>query len=712
VNATYYLVIGAKGGCGATTFTVDLAKAVRRARRAVVVVDADLSGRRAVAELLGGTRQLNAIRGHEVHSVANVEDIEIVELVSKYEDVAALVPAELEVVASRIGEVDGIVLVDVPRPLEHYVAPFVRRATRAIVIMEPDMLGSSAARTTVTDLTRFGIPLERLWLVVNDRNKKQAISTRELESLLGIPVVAELPRNNVRPYERVLDSLARRMLDAPDEMPFLRLPSLARFATPQSGVRLRRKSDQDAGAQTAGREPAAGTSVAVEAAQHHKTKRDRVRREISDLMMTRVDLIAASAGHTDGEKFAHLRDTIEGLIKDIVASRNDINDFTLQDHAEMKQEILDEQLGLGPLEDLMRDPTVSEIMVNGPKKIYIERNGKLTLSDRAFSNNRQLRLVIERIVAPLGRRIDESSPMVDARLPDGSRVNAIIEPLSLKGATLTIRRFGTKRLVIDDLVRLGSLPQQAVVFLKAIIEARLNVVVSGGTGTGKTTFLNILSNFIPNDERIVTIEDAAELSLNQEHVVSLESRPMNIEGRGEVTVRELVKNSLRMRPDRIVVGECRGGEALDMLQAMNTGHDGSLTTLHANSPRDALARMETLVMMAGFDLPIQAIREQIASAVDIIVQIERMRDGTRKIINITEVIGMNGSLVMLQDIVKYQSRGLDSENAVTGAFQSTGVVPHFLKRFEEMGVPFDPSILEGLEHAYPVLPVPALNGTA
>jgi pilus assembly protein CpaF len=469
---------------------------------------------------------------------------------------------------------------------------------------------------------------------------------------------------------------------------------------------LRRKNDRGA-VTTAGAEASAGASAAVEAHRHHLNKRDRVRREISDLMLTRVDPIAASTSHTDGEKFARLRDTIDGLIGDIVAGRSDINDFSLQDHAEMKQEILDEQLGLGPLEDLMRDPTVSEIMVNGPQSIYVERAGKLTLSNRTFSDARQLRLVIERIVAPLGRRIDESSPMVDARLPDGSRVNAIIEPLSLKGATLTIRRFGTKRLVMDDLVRLGSLPQPAVAFLAAIVQARLNVVVSGGTGSGKTTFLNILSHFIPDDERIVTIEDAAELSLSQAHVVSLESRPMNIEGRGEVTVRELVKNSLRMRPDRIVVGECRGGEALDMLQAMNTGHDGSLTTLHANSPRDALARLETLVMMAGFDLPIAAIREQIASAVDIVIQIERMRDGTRKITRITEVVGMDGALVVLQDIVAYQSRGLDANGAVIGAFQYSGVVPHFLGRFEEMGVPFDPAVLEQLEHGFPALPLPA-----
>ncbi len=416
-------------------------------------------------------------------------------------------------------------------------------------------------------------------------------------------------------------------------------------------------------------------------------------------MVSRVDLVAASRGHSDSEKIAKLRESIDTIIEEIVASRNDLADFSLQDRAEIKQEILDEQLGLGPLEDLMRDPSVSEIMVNGPKQIYVERGGRLTLSDRTFSNDGHLRVVIERIVAPIGRRIDEASPMVDARLPDGSRVNAIIEPLALKGATLTIRRFGTKRLTIDDLVRFGSLPPQAVTFLRAIVEARLNVIVSGGTGTGKTTFLNILSNFIPSGERIVTIEDAAELSLDKEHVVSLESRPANMEGRGSITIRDLVKNSLRMRPDRIIVGECRGGEALDMLQAMNTGHDGSLTTLHANTPRDALARLETLVLMAGFELPIRAIREQIASAIDVIVQIERMRDGKRKVTSITEVVGMEGDIVTMQELVRYQQRGVDLEGRVLGEFQYTGVQPHYTSRFEEAGIAFDVRELAKLQSA-------------
>ncbi len=689
-----YLVVGAKGGCGVTTLCVDVARAVRRARKAVTIVDADLSGRRSVAELLDGVRELNANRGVTIHSVANVADIDVVELLDKYEDVVLLKPKELETVAASISENGNLVLIDAPRPFESLVSAFVQQASHAIVVMEPDMLGASAARTTVRDLVRFGIPLDRMWLVVNARNRHYDIQPRELEKILGIPIVAELSRSSDRRnYERVIEALATRLLDTPVETTFTRVHSLPAGGngSTSNGVAKhnRRKSD-----------PAdvdsAEAAISDDGARRRVERRDRIRREINEGMVGRVDLVAASRGHTDSQKIAKLRDSIDAIIDEIIASRPDLADFTLQDRAEIKQEILDEQLGLGPLEDLMRDPSVSEIMVNGPKQIYVERGGKLTLSDRVFSNDSHLRVVIERIVAPLGRRIDEASPMVDARLPDGSRVNAIIEPLALRGATLTIRRFGTKRLNIDDLVRFGSLPPEAATFLRAIVQARLNVVVSGGTGTGKTTFLNILSNFIPAGERIVTIEDAAELALDQEHVVSLESRPANIEGRGSVTIRDLVKNSLRMRPDRIVVGECRGGEALDMLQAMNTGHDGSLTTLHANTPRDALARLETLVLMAGFDLPIRAIREQIASAVDVVVQIERMRDGKRKVTSITEVIGMEGEIVTLQEIVRFQSHGLDDNNAVVGEFQYTGVQPHYIDRFREMGVDFDPRMLNAL----------------
>ena len=362
------------------------------------------------------------------------------------------------------------------------------------------------------------------------------------------------------------------------------------------------------------------------------------------------------------------------------------------DRESLIKQVLDEALGLGPLEDLLADPAVSEIMVNRADQIYVERGGKLTLSDRHFNGDRAVLAAIERIVAPLGRRIDQSSPMVDARLKDGSRVNAIIPPLAIKGPCLTIRKFSKKPLGPDDLVRFGAMTRGMVRFLEQCVEMRKNVVVSGGTGSGKTTLLNLLSGFVPHDERVITVEDSAELRLVQDHVVSLETRPPNLEGTGEVKIRDLVKNALRMRPDRIVVGECRGGEALDMLQAMNTGHDGSMTTLHANAPRDALARLETLVLMAGMDLPVRAIREQIASAVHFILQQTRFADGSRKVTAISEVLGIEDDQIQLQDVFYFKEDGFDGDGKIRGRHLATGYIPRFYEDLRRRGRETDLSI--------------------
>ncbi|MEO2089298.1 MAG: CpaF family protein, partial [Gemmataceae bacterium] len=360
--------------------------------------------------------------------------------------------------------------------------------------------------------------------------------------------------------------------------------------------------------------------------------------------------------------------------------------LTLEERDRVVKEIQDEVFGLGPLEPLLKDPTVSEVMVNGPKKIYVERRGKIEKSEVTFRDNDHLLQIIDRIVSKVGRRVDETSPLCDARLPDGSRVNAVIPPIALDGASLSIRRFGATPLKLEDLLNYKAFTPEMAMLLEGAIKARLNTVISGGTGSGKTTLLNTLSAFIPGDERLVTIEDAAELQLQQDHIVRMETRPPNIEGKGAITCRDLVKNALRMRPDRIIVGECRGSEALDMLQAMNTGHAGSMTTLHSNTPRDALARLETMIMMAGTELPIKAMRQQISSAVDLVIQISRLQGGPRKMVSITEVMNMEQETIIMQEIFRFRQLGVDQNGRAFGQFEATGVRPSFVQRLEQKGI--------------------------
>jgi len=381
---------------------------------------------------------------------------------------------------------------------------------------------------------------------------------------------------------------------------------------------------------------------------------------------------------------AQLRRRVEELVDEKL--RTDKLPFSRQIRNHLVSDIADEVLGYGPIEPLLRDPTVTEVMVNRYDQIYCERFGKLELTEIKFRDSEHIRHVIDKIVTPLGRRVDESSPMVDARLPDGSRVNAIIPPLSINGPVLTVRKFAVDPFTVDDLVGFGTLSHGAAQFLAAAVKAKLNILISGGTGSGKTTLLNVLSSFIPDGERVVTIEDAAELRLSQAHVVRLEARPPNIEGRGEITIRDLVRNSLRMRPDRILVGEVRGGEALDMLQAMNTGHEGSISTIHANSPRDALARLETMVMMAGMELPSRAIREQISSALHLLIHEARLSDGSRKIIDVSEVHGMEGNVVVLQGLFEFRQKGVGDGGKVLGSIQPTGIVARSLELFASRGI--------------------------
>lgn len=421
------------------------------------------------------------------------------------------------------------------------------------------------------------------------------------------------------------------------------------------------------------------TSSASLSSQEKAAEFETLKRHIHSKLVDKLDL--SRIGELEGDVLRReIRLVVEHLCdtEDTLLNRNERD--------RLVDEVLDETFGLGPMEMLLNDPAISEIMVNGPKSVFVEKSGKLVKTQVTFRDNKHLMQIIDRIVSRVGRRVDEVCPMVDARLEDGSRVNAIIPPLALDGPTLTIRRFGSNPLKLEDLLNYKSLTPEMVMLLEAAMKAKLNILISGGTGSGKTTLLNTLSSFISNEDRIVTIEDAAELQLQQDHVVRLETRPPNIEGKGKISATELVKNSLRMRPDRIIIGECRGAETLDMLQAMNTGHDGSLTTCHANTPRDAIARVETMIMMAGFEMPMKAMRTQIASAVDLIVQANRLQGGARKTTHITEVLGMEQDTIVMQDIFRFEKTGVDQNGKAIGRFVSTGIRPSFMDRLEQAGI--------------------------
>jgi pilus assembly protein CpaF len=459
---------------------------------------------------------------------------------------------------------------------------------------------------------------------------------------------------------------------APAEPEYAQEPEPAAQQRPQRAARPQRQA------------PAAAPSDAK------RQKIIELQREVHDHLIERMDLRRLDMDDLDDEE---LREKAEGHVADIVAQmdgQGTIPAFVDQDT--LIEDVLNEALGLGPLEEFLEDEAITEIMVNRSDQVYVERSGRLELSEKTFSSDKAVMGIIERIVNPLGRRIDESSPLVDARLKDGSRVNAIIPPLALKGPAITIRKFKREMLGPEELVHYGTCTPGMMDFLKMCVLSRRNVLISGGTGSGKTTTLNILSNFIPDGERIITVEDAAELQIRKQHWLQLESRPPNIEGKGEISIRDLVKNTLRMRPDRIVVGECRGGESLDMLQAMNTGHDGSLTTIHANTPRDSLARLETLVLMAGMELPVKAIREQIGAAIHIIAQQTRFADGTRKLTHISEITGMEGEVITMQDIFTFRQEGFDDEGNVTGRFVPTGFIPKFYEDLRQRGLEVDMGI--------------------
>ena len=558
----------------------------------------------------------------------------------------------------------------------------------------------NATAAIFRDINELHFPMNRFEVIDNLYDMPGAVGPKEIEKFfkqMGKDVLAYMPWEDALPayanqnkiliteqpntqWIRTLRVLLGRLSDlTPAEKQWVSNVSTAEFA--HGADMLWRPTEKDPSMSGGGPSPAAQAQAArVDVPPFWEELKMKMHRNVVTALETeRVKISDDAAGNAETRKKVDL--IINGLLQKETGSP-----LTREQRVKFINELLDEILGLGPLEELMRDPAVTEIMVNAHDKVYIERAGKLMLTKYQFRNDEQILQVMKRIVAPLGRRIDESVPLVDTRLKDGSRVNGIIPPLAVSGPTLTIRRFSSKPFTDTDLIKKGSISQTAVDFLKACVRLRKDIIISGGTGTGKTTFLNMLSSYIPEDERIVTVEDTAELRLQQDHWVRLESRPPNIEGKGEVSIRDLVKNCLRMRPDRIVVGEVRGSEALDMLQAMNTGHEGSLATIHANTPRDALTRMEAMCLMAGADLPIWALREMIASAVHMIVQLTRFSDGTRKITAITEITGREENQITIHDIFRYHQTGMDENGKVIGYFSATGDPPKFYKDFETHGM--------------------------
>ena len=693
-EGTIVSILSRKGGTGRSFLAVNLAIAMRRiTSRPVLLIDLNLPYSGDCLMQLGLSQ--SAAMTDYASKIDFLTPAALDGRLASHALGISVLPACIKVALSRLVTGDvvrkfletvqqmfGYIVVDHGSEIgEPSLAVLDRNALSALVITQ-DPLAISQTRKMADFLRAIHYPGDRIQYFVNRYTPTSPITLEILQANIDKPLLGTVPDDPVNVQEALLngqvvqrqrklpislaiDDIAHRILNVADHLGSDR----------QHGI----SKDFLAGGETAEEQSAeeinANAVIDLKVRVHQRLVREMSMQEfaVSNKVPTGKELVEMQM-RTDAVVSRILDELGDDLLPSIEAKRR------------VGREIVEEAIGLGPLERFLAEPRVTEIMVNGPDQIYLEREGKIILAPERFTSEDQLRRIIERIVIQVGRRIDEQSPLVDARLTDGSRVNAVIPPIALDGSKLTIRKFSKKRLGPDDLIRFATLTRQMLQFLQASILARKNILISGGTGSGKTTLLNILSSYIPGDERIVTIEDSAELQLPQEHVARMETRPPNIEGKGEISIRDLVRNSLRMRPDRVIIGECRGGEALDMLQAMNTGHDGSLTTLHANTPRDALARLETMCLMAGMDLPVRAIREQIGSAVHLIVQQTRLQDGSRKVTYVTEITGIEGEKVLSQDIFHFDQRGLDADGKVVGFFAPTGNIPTFLDQLTTKGI--------------------------
>ena len=715
-NCFIITVVGARDGVGKTVFSTNVSISFQKeTRRRVCLVDLDPVYCGDIATMLGGITAVKAmsevapivdraqaslLKGYVTQHPSGVH---VFPLYKEARELEKIPPAAIGRTIDLLTELYDFIIIDIGTIVNELTLKALERSTAIFIVTTPDLMVVQQSRKLVEQLQNMHFPKEMLKVILNRYEPKGPISLEMIMEKLQRKILTAIVRDDATVTSAVnmsqpfvlsspraiitknFDDLARNLLEKGilNALRIVEKPKDSQLAA-DGGSAVPQIAGKGpvvfkATAAPSGGKFGKGRRVEVDARTQLKQKIHKRLVEVLDLKRLDADL----KGKENKEELLREK-TEQAIIAILDQDAPEIRDRT--ERAQIVKEVLNEALGLGCLEDLLADDSVSEIMVNNPWQIFIEKAGRLTMSDVKFTDEGQLRAVIERIVAPIGRRIDEKSPYVDARLRDGSRVHAIIPPLALDGSVLTIRKFSKTPLTYKDLVKFGSMTDEIADFLRACVEARLNIIISGGTGSGKTTLLNTLSNFVPSDERIITVEDSAELQLMQEHVVRLETRPKNIEGEGEVTIRDLVKNTLRMRPDRIVVGECRSGEALDMLQAMNTGHDGSMTTVHSNSPRDCLSRLETLVMFAGLDLPSRAIKEQIAGAVNMIVQQSRLGDGSRKVTYITEVTGMEGQVITMQDIFVYKQTGVDERGKVVGKFVSTGFIPRFVEGLQAKGI--------------------------